>query len=80
MFHRNAVTLCACCCVPSYPANYVNQINMSNMEMDDGVGRSYRYYNGTTVFPFGWGLSLTTFAQSLTSGPGAQVGCRPCTQ
>jgi hypothetical protein len=51
----------------------VNEIEMSNMEMDVGVGRSYRYYNGSTVFPFGWGLSLTSFTQSV-AGPGSQVG------
>lgn len=43
------------------------------MEMDVGVGRSYRYYNGSVVYPFGWGLSLTTFSLALNSGPGPAV-------
>jgi hypothetical protein len=50
-----------------YPANFVNEILMSEMEMDVGVGRSYRYYNGTVVYPFGWGLSYTTFSVTAAS-------------
>jgi beta-glucosidase len=58
-----------------YHASYVNDIAMSEMEMDVGVGRSYRYYNGSEapLFPFGHGLSLTPFSLDLASGPGAQV-------
>jgi hypothetical protein len=29
------------------------QISMSEMELDVGPGRSYRFYTGPTVFPFG---------------------------
>ena len=41
---------------------------MSEMELDVGPGRGYRYYTGTPVYPFGAGLSLTTFSLTL-SGP-----------
>ena len=52
-----------------YAADYVNEIKMSEMELDVGPGRGYRYFNGTPVFPFGYGLSLTNFALSLVAGP-----------
>jgi hypothetical protein len=48
-----------------YPADYVNEVAMSYMEMEPkaGVspGRSYRYYTGPTIYTFGYGLSYTTF-------------------
>jgi beta-D-xylosidase 4 len=51
-----------------YPSSYVDLINMTEMELDTGVGRGYRFYSGTPVFPFGWGLSLTTFEYLPTAG------------
>ena len=56
----------------TYFANYTQEIKMSEMELDVGVGRGYRYYNGSVVFPFGHGLALTTFSmQSLAAAAGA---------
>ncbi|KJE94694.1 beta-xylosidase [Capsaspora owczarzaki ATCC 30864] len=44
-----------------YPADYVNQLPMTNMDMRAGPGRTYRFYTGTPLFEFGHGLSYSTF-------------------
>jgi beta-D-xylosidase 4 len=50
-----------------YPANLTSQVLMSNMSLLAPPGRTYRYYTGTPLFPFGWGLSYSTFRLSLTA-------------
>ena len=52
-----------------YAAGFVNESRMSDMEVDSGVGRGYRFYTGTPVYAFGYGLALTTFTLSLAAGP-----------
>jgi hypothetical protein len=52
-----------------YPASYVNEIDMTEMELDVGPGRGYRYYTGTPVYPFGYGLALTSFNTTLVTMP-----------
>lgn len=49
-----------------YPASFVTQADAGDMRMrpdhSDGFpGRTYRFYDGPTVFPFGHGLSYTSF-------------------
>eukprot|EP00040_Diaphanoeca_grandis_P032978 m.200909 g.200909 ORF g.200909 m.200909 type:complete len:864 (-) comp32782_c0_seq1:202-2793(-) len=41
-----------------YPASFVNETAMSEMDPTVAPGRTYRYYNGTFLFPFASGLTL----------------------
>jgi hypothetical protein len=54
-----------------YPESYVSQVDLKDMGMRPNAetgnpGRSYRFYNGDTVFSFGDGLSYTTFQHSVS--------------
>ena len=45
-----------------YPADYVNQVPMTDQSMRAGAGnpgRTYKFFTGTPVFAFGTGLSYT---------------------
>jgi len=47
-----------------YPANFVNQVTDTNMGFRPSSvnpGRTYRFYTGTPVYEFGYGLSYTNF-------------------
>jgi len=52
--------------VTIYPADYVNQISMADMSMTTKPGRSYKYYQDTPLWSFGWGLSYTQFTLTFT--------------
>ncbi|KAM7277775.1 hypothetical protein ACFE04_004909 [Oxalis oulophora] len=57
-----------------YPQSYLAKVPMTNMDMradsrSGYPGRTYRFYNGPVVFPFGHGLSYTTFRHTLAQAP-----------
>ncbi|CAL0300950.1 unnamed protein product [Lupinus luteus] len=57
-----------------YPQDYVDKVAMTNMNMRANPalgypGRTYRFYKGPVVYPFGHGLSYTTFTHSLIVAP-----------
>ncbi|TYG50912.1 hypothetical protein ES288_D10G214000v1 [Gossypium darwinii] len=55
-----------------YPQDYVAKVPMTNMGMRPSrgyPGRTYRFYKGSVVFPFGHGLSYTSFKHSLALAP-----------
>ena len=55
-----------------YANTFVDELEMNDMSFTKPPGRTYRYYTGTsTLFPFGFGLSYTSFALNdcaLTTG------------
>ncbi|KAK8061341.1 hypothetical protein PG994_007707 [Apiospora phragmitis] len=56
--------------VTQYPASFVNQIKMTNMDLRPGAGnpgQTYKWYNGTAVFPFAHGLHYTTFNATFSN-------------
>jgi len=70
----------------TYPAAYADEISMFEFAMAptqsawpcaiggagrcETPGRTYKFYTGTPVLPFGWGLGYTTFSYTL-AGPAA---------
>ncbi|KAI8005237.1 putative beta-D-xylosidase 2 [Camellia lanceoleosa] len=57
-----------------YPQDYLAKAPMTNMAMRANPsrgypGRTYRFYKGPVVFPFGHGMSYTTFAHELAHAP-----------
>ncbi|KAI9815949.1 MAG: hypothetical protein M1827_001941 [Pycnora praestabilis] len=56
--------------ITQYPAEYVNEVAMTNMTLRPGPnnpGRTYKWYNGTAVFPFGTGLHYTNFTTTFAN-------------
>ncbi|KAG2726949.1 hypothetical protein I3760_01G137200 [Carya illinoinensis] len=57
-----------------YPEGYVARLPMTIMDMRANPfkgypGRTYRFYKGPVVFPFGYGLSYTKFNLGLAHAP-----------
>ncbi|XP_023006404.1 beta-D-xylosidase 1-like [Cucurbita maxima] len=57
-----------------YPQSYLAKVPMTNMGLrpDPSTGypgRTYRFYKGPVVFPFGFGLSYSKFSHSIAEAP-----------
>ena len=55
-----------------YPAEYVDQVLMTDQAFrpsSTSPGRTYRFYTGEAVYPFGHGLSYSTFSVQVVDGP-----------
>jgi beta-D-xylosidase 4 len=58
--------------VTQYPARYVNEVSLFNMNLRPGTGnpgRTYVWYTGNPVLPFGYGLHYTDFSVSWDRAP-----------
>ncbi|KAK9073944.1 hypothetical protein SSX86_006538 [Deinandra increscens subsp. villosa] len=57
-----------------YPRSYAESVSMSNMNMRANAstgypGRTYRFYRGEAVYPFGYGLSYSLYVHRLLKAP-----------
>jgi beta-glucosidase-like glycosyl hydrolase len=51
-----------------YDKDFVTQTSMTEMDPTAGVGKTYRYFTGVPLWPFGRGLTFTSFALSKGKG------------
>eukprot|EP00040_Diaphanoeca_grandis_P019298 m.101833 g.101833 ORF g.101833 m.101833 type:complete len:778 (+) comp27356_c1_seq1:137-2470(+) len=59
--------------VTVYAANYTTQIKSTDMHMRNWPGRTYKYLRVPALFPFGFGLSYSTFEYTeVTAAPQTQ--------
>ncbi|KAH6799759.1 hypothetical protein C2S51_036243 [Perilla frutescens var. frutescens] len=57
-----------------YPQKYLDNLPMTTMDMRadpsrNYPGRTYRFYKGPVVYPFGHGLSYTSFKHTIAKAP-----------
>jgi hypothetical protein len=46
--------------ITMYPSDFIER-NMTDYDLANGNGTTHLYYKGTPLFPFGWGVSYSTF-------------------
>lgn len=59
--------------VTVYDEKYIEEVDMLDFDMAKAPGRTYKYFTGEPLWPFGFGLSYTDFKLRVLSGPAAQV-------
>uniref|UniRef100_A0A2N9IPZ1 Uncharacterized protein n=1 Tax=Fagus sylvatica TaxID=28930 RepID=A0A2N9IPZ1_FAGSY len=55
-----------------YPQDYLTNLPMTTMAMRSSKsypGRTYRFYKGSVVYKFGYGISYTKFVHTIASAP-----------
>lgn len=58
--------------VTQYPADYVYEIPMTDMNLRPNAtspGRTYKWYDGAPVYSFGYGEHYTTFSYEWSKAP-----------
>ena len=61
--------------ITQYPSQYVHDVPMTDMAIrpdENNPGRTYKYYTGTPVYEFGYGMHYTNFTASIADGALAQ--------
>jgi len=58
--------------ITQYPASYANEVSIFDINLRPNAtypGRTYQWYTGTPVYPFGFGMHYTTFDSSWSASP-----------
>ena len=61
--------------VTLYPSSFQREQNVTDFDMSKPPGRTYRYYTGLTLWPFGHGLRYTSFALERCDCAPTKVSC-----
>ncbi|EGN93476.1 glycoside hydrolase family 3 protein [Serpula lacrymans var. lacrymans S7.3] len=69
--------------VTQYPADYVYEIPMTDMDLRPNAtspGRTYKWYTGTPIYDFGYGLHYTTFSYKWAKAPSSTYNIQTLVQ
>lgn len=61
-----------------YPHSFATEANYSSYDMSAPPGRTYRYYTGKPIYPFGVSSSRRLFETSLAGGELSGLVCAEC--